>query len=88
MVRGERICGLLVDPGAASGLIGTGTLKELLDAGMVPKNHHNEISWGASTTTVTGISGQSVTAPLLESVFPLQCPMDKLEKFLEATQQI
>ena len=26
MVRGDRICGLLVDPGAASGLIGTDTL--------------------------------------------------------------
>ena len=38
MVRGYRICALLVDPGAASGLIGTDTLKELMEAGMIPQN--------------------------------------------------
>ena len=59
MVRGDRICGLLVDPGAASGLIGTDTLRELLDAGMVPRDRADEVSWGPSTTKVTGISGQS-----------------------------
>ena len=47
-------------PGAASGLIGTDTLKELLDAGMVLKNRRTKSpAWGPSTTTVTGISGQS-----------------------------
>ena len=59
MVRGRRVCGLLVDPGASSGLVGTDTLKELLDSGMVPEERHQEITWGPATTTVTGISGQS-----------------------------
>lgn len=59
MVRGDRICGLLVGPGAASGLIGTDTLRELLDAGMVPHDRASEVTWGPSTTKVTGISGQS-----------------------------
>ena len=36
MVRGRRVCGLLVDPGASSGLVGTDTLNELLQSGMVP----------------------------------------------------
>ena len=59
MVRGRRVCGLLVDPGASSGLVGTDTLKELLESGMVPEERHQEITWGPATTTVTGISGQS-----------------------------
>lgn len=52
-VRGRRVCGLLVDPGASSGLVGTDTLKELMESGMIPPDR-----WGPSTT-VTGISGQS-----------------------------
>ena len=59
MVRGRRVCGLLVDPGASSGLVGTDALKELLESGMVPEERHQEITWGPATTTVTGISGQS-----------------------------
>ena len=59
VVRGKKVCGLLVDPGASSGLMGTDTLKELLEAGMVPPDKVNEITWGPSTTSVTGISGQS-----------------------------
>lgn len=35
-VRGRRVCGLLVDPGASSGLVGTDTLKELMESGMIP----------------------------------------------------
>ena len=58
MVRGRKVFGLLVDPGAASGLIGTDTLRELLDAGMVPEHLQDKITWEPSTTTVTGISGQ------------------------------
>ncbi len=59
MVRGRRVCSLLVDPGASSGLVRTDTLKELLESGMVPEERHQEITWGPATTTVTGISGQS-----------------------------
>ena len=58
-VRGRRVCGLLVDPGASSGLVGTDTLKELMESGMIPHGREGEVSWGPSTTTVTGISRQS-----------------------------
>ena len=58
-VRGRRVLGLLVDPGASSGLIGTDTLKEIMESGALPKSRIEEIEWGPSTTTVTGISGQS-----------------------------
>ena len=58
-VRGKKVCGLLVDPGASSGLVGTDTLRELLDSGMVPQDKVKEITWGPSSTTVTGISGQA-----------------------------
>ena len=58
-VRGRRVRGLLVDPGASSGLIGSETLRDLFDSGMVPPEKANEITWGAAQTTVTGISGQS-----------------------------
>ena len=50
---------MLVDPGASSGLVGTDTLKELMESGMIPQGCEGEVSWGPSTTTVTGISGQS-----------------------------
>ena len=59
MVRGQRVCGLLVDPGAASGLIGTDTLKEFLDIGAIPDDRQDEMKWLPSSTVVTGISGQS-----------------------------
>lgn len=59
MVRGRRVCGLLVDPGASSGLVGTDTLNELLNSGMVPSGRQDEVIYGPSSTTVTGISGQS-----------------------------
>ena len=58
-VRGRRVLGLLVDPGASSGLVGTDTLKEMMESGALPKSRMEEIEWGPSTTTVTGISGQS-----------------------------
>ena len=58
-VRGPRVRGLLVDPGASSGLIGSETLRDLFDSGMVPPEKANEITWGAAQTTVTGISCQS-----------------------------
>ena len=58
-VRGRRVRGLLVDPGASSGLIGSQTLRDLFDSGMVPPEKANKITWGAAQTTVTGISCQS-----------------------------
>ena len=55
-VRGRRVRGLLVDPAASSGLIGSEAHRDLFDSGMVPSEKASEITWG---TTVTGISGQS-----------------------------
>ena len=57
VVRGKRVCGLLVDPGAASGLVGTETLREMMES--IPQDNLHKITWGPSTTSVTGISGQS-----------------------------
>ena len=48
MARGHRVCGLLVDPGAASCLIGTNTLKEFMDAGAIPPDRQDELTWGPS----------------------------------------
>ena len=58
MVNGKKIHGLLVDPGASSGLVGTETFREFLSSVMVPRDRVKDIAWLPSTTTVTGISGQ------------------------------
>lgn len=60
-MRGKRVCGLLVDPGAASGLVGTETLREMMES--IPQDNLHKITWGPSTTSVTGISGQSDSTP-------------------------
>ena len=57
VVRGKRVCGLLFGPGAASGLCGTETLREMMES--IPQDNLHKITWGPSTTSVTGISGQS-----------------------------
>ena len=59
MVRGQRVCGLLVDPGASAGLIGSDTLKEMFDLGVVPEELQSSLEFGPSQTKVTGISGVS-----------------------------
>ena len=40
-------------------MVGTDTLKELMESGMTPQGREGVVSWGPSTTTVIGISGQS-----------------------------
>ena len=70
-VRGRRIRGLLVDPGASSGLIGSETLRDLLASGMVPPNKVKDITWNEASTTVTGISGQA-DATLTRISIPFQ----------------
>ena len=59
MVRGQRVCGLLVDPGASTGLIGSDTLKEMFDLGVVPEEMQHDLVFGPSQTKVTGISSVS-----------------------------
>ena len=75
-VRGEKRRGLIIDPGAASGLIGCDTLKDLLEHCIRP--YGKEISIDKSITSpVSGISGGSdrtlgqVTIPLVTGGCPI-----------------
>ena len=56
-VRGEKRRGLLVDPGAASGLIGSETLRDLM-ASCLDKDQSESVKWcHDKTNNVNGISG-------------------------------
>ena len=75
-VRGEKRRGLIIDPGAASGLIGCDTLKDLMEHCIKP--YGKEISIDKSITSpVSGISGGSdrtlgqVTIPLVTGGCPI-----------------
>ena len=58
-IRGEKRRGLLIDPGAASGLIGSETLRDLMQH-CIPEDQQDEcVSWSSRTTSVAGISGAS-----------------------------
>eukprot|EP00435_Cladocopium_sp_Y103_P008328 s555_g2.t1 len=58
-VKGEKRRGLLIDPGAASGLIGSETLRDIME-NCIPQDQHGDcIKWNKKTTSVAGISGQS-----------------------------
>ena len=77
-VRGAQRHGLLIDPGAASGLIGSDTLKELLQHCVVPYGKENEVVLNYDKTTpVSGINGGSdstlaeVSIPLTSNGQPL-----------------
>ncbi len=67
-VRGTKRYGLLVDPGAASGIIGSDTLREYVDNILVPNNMDYKIE--PSAAVFKGISGQpepgkgAVTMPM------------------------
>ena len=55
-ILGRKRRGLLVDPGAASGLVGSETLRDLL--AHCPKDKAEAVRWDRSkTTSVSGISG-------------------------------
>ena len=72
MVRGQKRRGLIIDPGAASGLIGTETLRDLIDNCVKPFGLEVAIEEDV-TTPVSGIDGKSdqtlgrVTVPLMSS---------------------
>ena len=77
-VRGAQRHGLLIDPGAASGLIGSDTLKELLQHCVAPYGKENEVHLNyEKTTPVSGINGGSdstlaeVSIPLTSNGQPL-----------------
>ncbi|CAE8689120.1 unnamed protein product, partial [Polarella glacialis] len=71
-VRGVKRHGLLIDPGAASGLIGSDTLKEYRDEILLP--HGVDIICRPTTQNVSGISGKPepalsrVTMPIFPGI--------------------
>ncbi|CAK9111649.1 1-alkyl-2-acetylglycerophosphocholine esterase [Durusdinium trenchii] len=57
-VQGHKRRGLLIDPGAAAGLVGSETLRDIIEH-CYPNAHREEaITWSDSEATITGISGQ------------------------------
>ena len=59
-VRGEKRYGLLIDPGAASGLVGSDTLRQLLDNCVKPAGKQDEMTIDYNKTVpVSGINGVS-----------------------------
>ena len=56
-VRGKVVDGLLVDPGASRGLIGSDTLRLLIKSSM-PPHHRRGIRWHRSMAVFSGISAK------------------------------
>jgi len=69
-VRGVHRHGLIVDPGAASGLMGVDTAGEFIQEVLDPRGLATNIETRRSTATVTGISGKPDEA-LIHAVLPL-----------------
>ena len=70
-VRGERRRGLIVDPGAASGLVGTETLRDMIQSCVAPHGKQDDIKYSHDKSTpVSGISGEA-DQTLGEVVLPL-----------------
>ena len=55
-MTGHKRRGLLIDPGAAAGLVGSETLRDLLDV-CYQGNKRSLVTWSESQATITGISG-------------------------------
>ena len=70
-MAGEKRRGLLVDPGAAAGLIGSETLRDLMDHCLRPAGLDKHVVWKERTTSVTGISGKG-DSTLAEITFQFQ----------------
>ena len=78
MVRGEKRRGLIIDPGAASGLIGSETLRDIIATCVQPYGKSSDVAIDTSVTSpVSGISGSSdrtlgkVTIPLVTAGLPI-----------------
>ena len=56
-VKGVKRRGLLIDPGAAAGLVGSETLRDILKT-CFPDRSPKDAVWSDSDATITGISGQ------------------------------
>ena len=79
-VAGEKRRGLLVDPGAAAGLIGSETLRDLMDHCLRPAGLDKHVVWKERTTSVTGISGKG-DSTLAEITFQFQLDEKKRASF-------
>jgi hypothetical protein len=55
-VRGQTMRGVLIDPGAARGLIGSETLRVLINDVIRPAGYGQWVKWKRSSNTFTGIS--------------------------------
>ena len=78
VVRGQKRRGLLIDPGAASGLIGSETLRDLLETCVQPFGTKEQVEIRYDKTSpVSGISGSSdrtlgqITVPLQANGHPI-----------------
>ena len=60
-VGGRRRRGLIIDPGAANGLIGTETLRDLLNNIDKAKQVNDTLVWKPKQSEVTGVSGAADT---------------------------
>ena len=58
-IRGRRVFGVLIDPGASSGLIGSATLKSLATEVLKPAGRAHAARWKKSGTTCSGISAKT-----------------------------
>ena len=56
-VRGKEMAGLIVDPGAAAGIMGTDTMKDFVKQHLKSAGLQSELE--PSTSTFSGIDGQS-----------------------------
>ena len=68
-VRGSKRRGLLVDPGASAGIIGSETLRDILDNVAMLRDKPSMVEWSDRSTSVTGISGQN-DSTLAHVTFP------------------
>ena len=60
-IQGRRRRGLIIDPGAANGLVGSETLRDLLQHCDLRDQVNETISWSEKQSEVTGISGSADT---------------------------
>ena len=79
-VRGQKRRGLLVDPGAGAGIVGSETLRDILENIPYLKDRPEVIEWTSRSTSVTGISGQG-DATLAHVTFPFHLTKDLLGSF-------
>ena len=69
-VNGQEYCGLLLDPGASKGVLGSDTLNDIIDYVLDPVDRADQVQWMTSTAHFSGISA-SVQSSLALVSFPL-----------------